>query len=188
LTPEPDDGYWRTGGPLIRIALLIPPIVGLVVAPVFVSAAVNTRTGLDAANRGWFFLLVPPTLLITWFWVTANSVHTYFGVTALPAWLRRIIFSYHDAINLQRPGSESVGSATLATKVITAVGLTIAGTIAVLLVVPLQVLLTTWLLAKADLYSDAERIIVGIETAALLAWLAYLVAGVRRHRRSFEPH
>lgn len=183
MTPEPDDGSWQTGGQWIRIALVVPLIVGLLLGAYFASVAIrSSATGLDADNRRWFFLTVPPVQLVASVGATAYLASLYFGLAALPQMAGRSALA---AGSVMRPGTlDSLGRSREA---ITALGLAVGGTVAVVLAVPVQVILTTWLITRPDLYSDVERVIIGVETAALTAWLAYLVRAIWRIRHAAPP-
>jgi hypothetical protein len=181
VTSEPNGGYWQTGGLLIRIALLLPVLVGLLLGTSFASLAVeSSATGLDANNRGWFFLMVPPVQLVTSVWATAYLASLYFGLAALPPLAGRSA----SAAGPVMKRSDTLDGSTRPREAITALGLAVGGTVAVILAVPVQVVLSTWLITRPDLYSDVERVIVGVETAALTLWLAYLVRGLWRSRHA----
>ena len=185
VTPEPNGGYWQTGGPLTRIALLLPLIVGLWLGTLVASEAVKSRaTGLEADDRGWFFLIVPPVQLANSVGATAYLASLYFGRAALPR-LAGMSASAADAVMKPSRTLDGLGRPKEA---ITALGLAVGGTVAVILAVPVQVLLTTWLITRLDLYSNVERVIVGVETAALTVWLAYLARGLWRSRHAAPPH
>jgi hypothetical protein len=173
VTPPAAGGYWQTGGRLVRIALLLPLIAGLLLAAAVASVAVtSTATGLDAANRGWFFLMVPPAQLLAVLGGTAYLASLYVGPAALP-----------------RMASMSASAASSITgNAVTAVGLAVGGTMAVLVTVPVQVILTTWLIMRPDLYSDVEKVIIGVESTAVALWLVYLTRGLLRGRSPFPPH
>ena len=131
VTPPPAGGYWQTGGRLVRIALLLPLIIGLLLATMVASVAVtSTATGLDADNRGWFFLMVPPTQLLAVVGATAYLASLYFGLAALP----------------RLSGRSAPAAGSTVEEAITAIGLAVGDTVAVLLAVPVQVMLTTWLI------------------------------------------
>jgi hypothetical protein len=167
VTPAAAGGYWKAGGRLVRIALLLPLIVGLMLAASMASvAATSTATGLDAENRGWFFLMVPPTQLLAVVGATAYLASFWMGPAGLPG----------------LAGKSAAAASSIMGKATTAIGLALGGTVAVLLAVPVQVILTTWLIARPDLYSDVEKVIIGVETAAVALWLAYLARGLLRGR------
>jgi hypothetical protein len=167
VTPPAAGGYWHAGGRLVRIALLLPLIVGFLLATSIASVAVtSTATGLDAENRGWFFLMVPPIQLLAVVGGTAYLASLYVRPAALP-----------------RLASMSAAAATsIVGNVVTAIGVAVGGTMAVLVAVPVQVLLTTWLIMRPDLYSDVEKVIIGVETTAVALWLVYLTRGLLRGR------
>jgi len=179
------DRIWQAGGAMIRLALLVPPVVALLVGVWFAAAAAgSTATGLDPANRGWFFLLAPPAQFGCTVMASTYLASVYFGVGSLPTFARSILHIYD-------PGDQQAGllsrlapvdRLSVLRKLVAAFVLAVWGTFAVFLAVPVQVLLTTWLLARPDLYSGPERVVIGIETAAAIAWLAYLVRGLWRHR------
>lgn len=167
VTPPAAGGYWQAGGRLVRIALLLPLIVGLLLAASIASVAVtSTATGLDAENRGWFFVMVPPTQLLAVVGATAYLASFWIGPAALPGFA----------------GKSAQAASSILGNAITAIGLAVGGTVAVLMAVPVQVMLTTWLIVRPDLYSDVEKVIIGAETSAVALWLAYLTRVLLRGR------
>jgi hypothetical protein len=167
------------------MALLLPLIIGLLLGAFFASVAVNSSaTGLDAGNRGWFFLMVPPMQLVTSVVGTAYVAALYAGLAALPPPAGRSAGAWAG----HRPWSgEAPDHRGIPRNVVTAVGIAIGGTLVVFLVVPVQVILTTWLLTRPDLYSDVEKVIIGVETAAVTMWIAYLCRSIWRGRRAAPP-
>lgn len=186
MTRDLDRGYWPTGGWIIRTALLLPLIVGLLLGMSFASvAARSSATGLDASNRGWFFLLVPPIQLVTSVLGTAYLASLYVGLAALPPPAGRSAAAWAGPTTMRGEVPDDV---TVPRNVVTAVGLAVGGILAVLLVVPVQVILTTWLLTRPDLYSDVEKVIIGAETTAVAVWIAYVGHGIWRSRRAAPSH
>ncbi len=148
VTPGPNGGYWLTGTRLIRIALALPLIIGLLLGTSIASvAARSTATGLDAGNRGWFFLMVPPIQLVTSVGATAYLAYLYFGLAALPPKAGRSALAVCSVMTRPRT-LDGLGRSAEA---ITALGLAVGGTVAVILAVPVQVMLTTWLITRPDL-------------------------------------
>jgi hypothetical protein len=172
---------------LLRVALAVPPLLAAVIGVWVGSSAMEaTSTGLDAANRPWFYLLAVPAQLGMVVIATAVLSSWYWGGAVLPAWARRILRSGSPRSGWSRAETSSVMESARRTSVgawrtaAAALGIATSGAILVLLAVPIQVMLSTWLFTPGDLYSSQEWALVAVETAAAASWVGYLAIRVAR--------
>jgi hypothetical protein len=172
---------------ILRLALTIPPLLAALVGVWIGSlAATSTSTGLDAANRPWFYFLAVPAQLGMVVIATTVLASWYWGGAVLPTWGRRILSSGSPRSGWGRAESPSVVESARRTPmsplrtVSAAVGIALSGAILVLLAVPIQVILSTWLITPSDLYSPAEWALVAAETVVAVGWVIYLAVRVAR--------
>ena len=171
----------------IRLALVVPPLLAAVVGIWIGSiAAASTSTGLDAVNRPWFYILAVPAQLAMVVIATTVLASWYWGGAVLPSWARWILIAGSPQSGWSRAERLSMMESARRTPmgslrtVAAAVAIAIGGAVLVLLAVPVQVMLSTWLIARSGLYSPGEWALVALETVAVVGWVSYLCLRVAR--------
>ena len=153
--------------------------VGLAVAIFFGAAAAESRaTGLREDYRPWFYLIFAPIELFILVYATSGVVGEALGRERLPGLILRL----EDRMSLTRP-NEDRRSGGIGVGVLEGIWLSFVGAWLAFLSVPIQVLLTTWLIVHPEFYSPVELVIVGVETILAVAWLGVLVRAVVRGPR-----
>ncbi len=157
---------------------MLAPVIFAALCAVWVSqeAAKSTGTGLDPANRLWFYVLALPALFGTVLIASVLIAERFVGTRRLPLIVRRVLRprpQYPPAMTAIADAKPSHLRAVRA-----AAGLALQGMFLVLLAVPVQVMLTTWLVVHPEFFLPWEAAAVAVESGVAVVWLVYLVYSV----------
>ena len=142
-------------------------------------AARSRATGLDPEDRAWFYLFVPALQLLVLVYSTAPVFLDARALERMPRWIARVL-----TIPAQGAWPSDEPHAGPVTTLLQAIYWGYFGGLLAFMGVTIQVLLTTWLIVRPELYSPLEQVVVAVESIAAAAWLFFLtraMLGARRH-------
>ena len=157
----------------LRLALLLPPLLGIVAFPILVAGTSQAEgTGLADQDRAFFMIALPLLYFAMFVIVTSVYVSWLRGADALPIFLRgscREVGLIRDT----RTSFEIARQLGTSGRFRLAVGRLVEGTVLVALMFPFPLLVGY--VFSPGVYAPWEAIAVIASLVAQVAWLAYLV-------------